>query len=454
MNPPTTNLQPGMTGTEVKKLQDYLVSQGFMTQAQVDTGYGIYGPRTTAAVQALQESLGVDNSSGPGYWGPKTIQAVSTPTQTTSAPTDSSIVQFNPDTGAKLAEGQSVVSGGITYTQGQPVPMKTVSDSGQVDMNTVFDIPQYGSNANDKATVPQIAAKLGVSVEDFLVANPRYKVYTPNQVLSLSFIRDNWGGLKTPSAKSPVTSDLAINTTSNIASQYGLTGESAQLVNLFQTYLDKLATNGQSINPNIEITPDRVSEFMAKAQSDIDQFIPYASKEIKPFYENQLKVAREGFLRSAGYSQQQLLQHEAGLERKFTETQRGIGEQAAEQGFAQSGLRFRQERENIDATQRAIGQARETVGQRVTGLASEFAQKYGTANLPGFNVGATPKVGDFDFTRPSAEQPFYQLSPETYAGLQGEQTFAQESATRKRAAELESAFRSKAAVDQQRQLTL
>src|SRR3990167_474344 len=73
---PTTNLQPGATGAEVKKLQDYLVSQGYMTQEQVDTGYGTYGPRTTAAVKALQEKLGVDNSTGPGYWGPRTLAAV------------------------------------------------------------------------------------------------------------------------------------------------------------------------------------------------------------------------------------------------------------------------------------------------------------------------------------------------------------------------------------------
>jgi hypothetical protein len=73
---PTTSLQPGSQGAAVKQLQDYLVSQGLMTQAQVNTGYGIYGPQTTAAVKVLQQRLGVDNSSGPGYWGPKTLAAV------------------------------------------------------------------------------------------------------------------------------------------------------------------------------------------------------------------------------------------------------------------------------------------------------------------------------------------------------------------------------------------
>lgn len=75
-NIPTTALQPGARGDAVKQLQDFLVAAGFMTAEQVATGPGIYGPQTTAAVRALQESLGVDNSSGPGYFGPKTIAAV------------------------------------------------------------------------------------------------------------------------------------------------------------------------------------------------------------------------------------------------------------------------------------------------------------------------------------------------------------------------------------------
>ena len=84
---PSVALQPGNTGDNVKALQTYLVSQGYMTQDQVNTGYGIYGPQTTAAVQALQAKLGVDNTTGPGYFGPRTMAAISAarPVVTTSA---------------------------------------------------------------------------------------------------------------------------------------------------------------------------------------------------------------------------------------------------------------------------------------------------------------------------------------------------------------------------------
>lgn len=144
VQPPSVALQPGSTDTaNVKKLQDYLVSQGYMTQAQVNTGYGVYGPQTTSAVAAMQGHMGVNNSSGPGYYGPQTMTSLGikqtnnpvsdggtssstiSPTTTSSS---SNIVTLNPNTGQPMSPGQSVVSNsdGLTYTQGQPAPTATV----------------------------------------------------------------------------------------------------------------------------------------------------------------------------------------------------------------------------------------------------------------------------------------------------------------------------------------
>lgn len=70
---PTTQLKRGDTGAGVKQLQDWLVANKYMTQAQVDTGYGTFGPQTEKAVTAMQVALGVDNKTGPGVYGPRTI---------------------------------------------------------------------------------------------------------------------------------------------------------------------------------------------------------------------------------------------------------------------------------------------------------------------------------------------------------------------------------------------
>ena len=73
----TKPLAPGSPDTQdVLELQNWLVTNGFLTQQQLNTGPGVYGPATTAAVNALQEQLGVDVGSSPGYYGIKTIATI------------------------------------------------------------------------------------------------------------------------------------------------------------------------------------------------------------------------------------------------------------------------------------------------------------------------------------------------------------------------------------------
>lgn len=75
---PNINLQPGSTDkAAVKQLQQYLVSQGYMTQEQMDTGPGIYGPQTKSAVGKLQKTLNLPVPQGQeGFFGPLTRGAV------------------------------------------------------------------------------------------------------------------------------------------------------------------------------------------------------------------------------------------------------------------------------------------------------------------------------------------------------------------------------------------
>ena len=89
--PPHINLQPGSTGGDVSALQAYLKSKGLLTDAQIATGPGIYGPATTAAVAKLQQQLGVDAGGNAGFYGPKTQSAIAgqstaTPPGTTTDP--------------------------------------------------------------------------------------------------------------------------------------------------------------------------------------------------------------------------------------------------------------------------------------------------------------------------------------------------------------------------------
>lgn len=313
---PTTNLQPGSTGPEVQRLQDYLVSIGYMTQAEVNTGYGTYGPRTTAAVQRLQQDLGVDNSSGPGYFGPRTIAALNGAFAQTS-PTQQS-------------------------QQTQPVP--------EGDLMTELD-----------------------------------------------------------------------------------------------GFLQQMQANGQVLNPNIELTPDKVAEFLAQAE-----------REINPYYQGQLRLARESLLSSTGYSRDEVVREEERLEQKYGTRLRELGETSAERGFAQSGLRQRDERQLATDTQNTIEDTRRKLSFDAANEGRQFAQRYGTTELPNFDIGETPTVraGESRFSRSGGTRSLYQLSPDIYQGLIGSEEFNRRGAVSSRASGLEEAFRTGQSINQQRQLVI
>jgi hypothetical protein len=66
---PSGTLKPGATGADVKSLQQALANAGHSPGA-ID---GVYGPKTTAAVSAFQQSAGITVD---GIYGPATKQAL------------------------------------------------------------------------------------------------------------------------------------------------------------------------------------------------------------------------------------------------------------------------------------------------------------------------------------------------------------------------------------------
>jgi putative peptidoglycan binding protein len=66
-------LKQGMEGSNVNKLQDFLVSKGYMTEQQKSTGPGKFGPQTEAALKAYQRDHGLKDD---GILGPKTRKAM------------------------------------------------------------------------------------------------------------------------------------------------------------------------------------------------------------------------------------------------------------------------------------------------------------------------------------------------------------------------------------------
>ena len=69
---PGVNLQRGAQGGAVKQLQSALVKAKAMTQAQMNTGPGMFGPQTQRSLKKFQQAHGVEAI---GVYGPKTRAA-------------------------------------------------------------------------------------------------------------------------------------------------------------------------------------------------------------------------------------------------------------------------------------------------------------------------------------------------------------------------------------------
>lgn len=220
------------------------------------------------------------------------------------------------------------------------------------------------------------------------------------------------------------------------------------LYNQLQDYLEQLRQRGQVINPNVEITPDKVSEFVQQASS-----------EITPYYASQLKVATDQFLQSIGYSQDQLLAKEKDLQQRYSEAVRNLGANEAEVGFAQSGRRALAEQQLADTTQQQLTNQRQELQFNLGKSIGSFAEKYGTANVPQDQLPPLPDTpqalpGQANFQSQAQNRNLYQLSPSVYDGLKGTQQYQEQSDLQQRQAQLEQAYRGNQQINQQRQLNL
>jgi peptidoglycan hydrolase-like protein with peptidoglycan-binding domain len=69
---PGKDLEKGARGAAVEQLQKALVKGGYMSQAEMNTGPGTFGPRTEDALKEFQKANGVKST---GYYGPLTRAA-------------------------------------------------------------------------------------------------------------------------------------------------------------------------------------------------------------------------------------------------------------------------------------------------------------------------------------------------------------------------------------------
>lgn len=143
----TRNLQPGMSGEDVKALQSYLIAQGFDIPAGAT---GNYGPQTQAAVAQWQTKTGVQAGADAGYFGPKSIAALkATSTQTT------------PQTQAEIEKA--------AYNLAETVAQGAIENGKTLDPNVDYSLVDFTTFLDQAKTVvsPYYQSKISGLVDSF-----------------------------------------------------------------------------------------------------------------------------------------------------------------------------------------------------------------------------------------------------------------------------------------------
>lgn len=198
-------------------------------------------------------------------------------------------------------------------------------------------------------------------------------------------------------------------------------GPYADLYKQMQDYLTKLQQNGQVINPNVAITPDQLAAFTTQAAS-----------QIHPYYATQLAAATDSFLSGLGYNTDQFKNSVSQAQEQYGRTLDALGSTAADQGFAQSGVRQKQEGQLAGDVQNNLDQMRSSLFNTSENAARSFAQTYGGAQVPTApTLGAAPRVlpGQSQFNTTGSNQGLYSLDSSIYNRLIGTQQNAEKQAT-------------------------
>ena len=216
-----------------------------------------------------------------------------------------------------------------------------------------------------------------------------------------------------------------------------------EILKVLKRQLEEITKRGQMVNPNIELTPERVAEFMAQAE-----------REINPYYQTQLKLAREGFLSSLGYTKEEVGKFEQDLTKKFRSEFRSLGESAAERGFTLSGLRRRDESELATQTQRQAEDVRSRAAFQAEQQARQLGSEWGKEAITPLSFSEMPQfTATGEVLKGTRELPMFNLGS-TYDDLIGSREFERRGAVKSRKSELEEAERTRLYNQELRKLSL
>lgn len=371
MQPPNVSLQPGMTGSNVQQLQQYLVENGYMSQADMNTGPGTYGPKTTAAVTKMQQALGVDNSSGPGYYGPMTKAAAQNKSSGSILSTNSSSVTPPLQQGSTNMGGMTLpqVSTAITPTASSAPPPVQSNTSGAPAATsgapTTFNTPS-GDKISTDGKGNFFYSRSGAQIGE---GSPMY--------------REAAAAYSASSSGNSSTTNNINTTASNSAPQgipydpswqkYGITADLWNQMSSVQRGTIGAALGAASSMYSASgssVTLDQALKLAATDPNIISKYADAAKIDAQVFQQNLTNIQTA----ISSTAQQQQIQ--------FENEKRALADQSAAAGQAYSGYRGLAEKQMSETESGIVTSSRSDLQNKLNQATSAFETRYGTTATP------------------------------------------------------------------------
>lgn len=147
------------------------------------------------------------------------------------------------------------------------------------------------------------------------------------------------------------------------------------LLGQMQTYLQTIIASGKQINPNIELEPKLIQQFLDQATSEID-----------PYYASQIKNIKDQLQPNLDLIQRQYENEKMNSEATFKKSIADSRESAAGAGTVFSGQRILGEKNYLDQTNRGLDLNAAQYQNQVNNTLRNTAGQVGSRNLSNLNT--------------------------------------------------------------------
>lgn len=268
-----------------------------------------------------------------------------------------------PSGGNKISAAMAAPSGGSS-TDGSGYSSDQLSDIVQVKLpnGAIMSVPR---NSNIAAT---------------------YGIYTPDQTGADVASGQGGAGQASPGGAAGAGSYGSGGSGAQAGSAPSANAGASQLPPVYeqalkslQNYIDTLTSQGKSVNPELQLTPETVNKFMEQAKT-----------ELAPWHAQQIGNAQLDLQNELKYNAEEQQQTRQNQDMAYQQNQEQTAAAAAERGIADSGIRALAESRLksqytglVESTRRRFEQQ-----QRAAGLSGE--RTLGSANMP--NLAGIPAV--------------------------------------------------------------